>query len=139
MLFHQFGIELSNTFDTMAGHVMVANWMIERKMTRTKRLHGIVRDYLGVITNHLPVSNVLDHELLEDQVMGAARNCMFLIPLLLIIEKGLHLPVTVTCEAVMRAVESYTPEQAMRMIWEKQRSPAQVTKCLPLWVTPKRK
>ena len=137
MLFHQLGIELYNAFDTMAAHVMIANWMIERKMSRAKSLHGIVRDYYGVVPNHLPKSNVLDQGTLEDQVMGAARNVMYLIPLLDIMERGLNLPVTVTCEAVMKEVENYTPEQARRIKLESQRSHTQVTKSLPLWISPK--
>ena len=39
LLYHQYELELVNVFDTMAGHIVVTNWMVERKVTRAKRLH----------------------------------------------------------------------------------------------------
>ena len=49
LLYHQYELELVNVFDTMAGHVVVTNWMVERKVTRAKRLHCLGLDYLGVV------------------------------------------------------------------------------------------
>ena len=48
LLYHQYGLELINVFDTMAGHIMVTNWVVETKVTRAKRLYCLVMDYLGV-------------------------------------------------------------------------------------------
>ena len=75
LLYHQMGLELENVFDTLAGHLVVANWMIERKLTKFKSLGGLVCDYLGVIQMQLLS---LDH---DDVMEAASRNCQFLIPL----------------------------------------------------------
>ena len=58
LLFHQFGLKLINVFDTMAGHIVVTNWMVERKMTRANRLYCLVLDYIGwlVLISLAPVT-----------------------------------------------------------------------------------
>ena len=50
LLYHQYGLELINVFDTMAAHIMVTNWVVETKVTRAKRLYCLVMDYLGVVS-----------------------------------------------------------------------------------------
>ena len=54
LLYHQYGLELINVFDTMAAHIMVTNWVVETKVTRAKRLYCLVMDYLGVVSHQLP-------------------------------------------------------------------------------------
>ena len=72
LLYHQFGLQLVNVFDTMAAHIVVTNWMVERKVTRAKRLYCLVLDYLGVVGPHLPGPCQLDTGTEEEQVMMAA-------------------------------------------------------------------
>ena len=62
--------------------------MIERKISKTKALFGLVRDYLGVITIHLPGPVDLENKNQVEVIMAAARNSQFLIPLAGIIKKG---------------------------------------------------
>ena len=78
LLYHQYGLELINVFDTMAAHIMVTNWVVETKVTRAKRLYCLVMDYLGVVSHQLPGPCFLDTGTLEKQMMMAARNCIYL-------------------------------------------------------------
>ena len=78
LLYHQYGLELINVFDTMAAHIMVTNWVVETKVTRAKRLYCLVMDYLGVVSDQLPGPCFLDTGSLEKQMMMAARNCLYL-------------------------------------------------------------
>ena len=57
LLHHQFGLQIENVFDTMAGQLVVANWVLERKVARARSQREAVRDYLGVIEPQLPGSH----------------------------------------------------------------------------------
>ena len=61
--------------------------MVEKKVTRAKRLYCLVLDYLGVVSRHLPGPCPLDTGTEEEQVMMAARNCLYLPALSSVIEK----------------------------------------------------
>ena len=78
LLYYKFGLDLVTVFDTMAGHIVVTNWMVERKVTRAKKLYCLVLDYLGVVSRYLPGPCHLDTGTEEKQVMMAARNCLYL-------------------------------------------------------------
>ena len=54
LLYYKFGLDLVTVFDTMAGHIVFTNWMVERKVTRAKKLYCLVLDYLGVVSRYLP-------------------------------------------------------------------------------------
>ena len=34
--YYKYGLDMVDVFDTMAGHIVVTNWMVERKETRAK-------------------------------------------------------------------------------------------------------
>ena len=36
LLYYKYGLDMVDVFDTMAGHIVVTNWMVERKETRAK-------------------------------------------------------------------------------------------------------
>ena len=57
LLHHLFGLQIQNVFDTMAGQLVVANWVLERKVARARSQREAVRDYLGVIETQLPGSH----------------------------------------------------------------------------------
>ena len=132
LLYHQYGLELVNVFDTMAGHIVVTNWMVEKKVTRAKRLYCLVLDYLGVVSHHLPGPCQLDTGTEEEQVMMAARNCLYLPALSFIIEQAMELPVTQLCQEVMGAAITSTDQEIKQMRLAPQTAP-DTTKCLPLW------
>ena len=104
LLYHQYGLDMVNVFDTMAGHIVVTNWMVERKVTRAKKLYCIVLDYLGVVSQHLPGPCHLGTGTEEEQVMMAARNCLYLPALSSIIEQAMELPVTQLCQEELGVV-----------------------------------
>ena len=132
LLHHQYGIELVNVFDTMAGHIVVTNWIVEKKVTRAKRLYCLVLDYLGVVSRHLPGPCPLDTGTEEEQVMMAARNCLYLPALSSIIEQAMELPVTQLCQEVMGAAITSTDQEIRHLRMAPQTAP-DTSKCLPLW------
>ena len=132
LLYHQFGLKLVNVFDTMAAHIVVTNWMVERKVTRAKRLHCLVLDYLGVVDLHQPGPCYLDTGSEEEQVVMAARNCLYLPALSYIIEQAMELPVTLLCQEVMGAALSSTEQQLRQMRMAPQTAP-DTSRSLPLW------
>ena len=69
LLYHQFWLKLINVFNTMAGHILVTNWMVavEKEVTWAKRLCCLVLDYLGVVGPHLPGPCHLDTWTEEEQ------------------------------------------------------------------------
>ena len=75
-----------------------------------------------------------EYESLEDQVMSAARNCMFLLPLSQMLQVGIHLPVAVTTDSMLQSVLQYSPEEAAVMRLEPHRAPQIMKNCLPLWL-----
>ena len=132
LLYHQYELELVNVFDTMAGHIVVTNWMVERKVTRAKRLHCLVLDYLGVVDLHQPGPCHLDTGSEEEQVIMAARNCLYLPALSSIIEQAMELPVTRLCQEVMGAALASTDQELRQMRLAPHTAP-DTSKCLPLW------
>ena len=132
LLYHQYGLDLVNVFDTMAGHIVVTNWMVEKKVTRAKKLYCLVLDYLGVVSRYLPGPCHLDTGTEEEQVMMAARNCLYLPALSSIIEQAMELPVTQLCQEVMGAAITSTDQEIRQMRMAPQTAP-DTTKCLPLW------
>ena len=123
LLFHQYGLKLINVFDTMAGHIVVTNWMVERKVTRAKRLYCLVLDYLGVVGPHLSSPCHLDTGTEEEQIMMAARNCLYLPALSSIIEAAMELPTTLLCQEVMGAALSSTDIENEKEDWPLGRPP----------------
>ena len=132
LLYHQYGLELINVFDTMAAHIMVTNWVVETKVTRAKRLYCLVMDYLGVVSDQLPGPCFLDTGSLEKQMMMAARNCLYLPALSSILEEGMMLPVTLLCQEVMRAALASSHEE-FRLMKVAPHTAPDTRKCLPLW------
>ena len=39
LLHHQFGLQIQNVFDTMAGQLVVANWVLERRVARAREMN----------------------------------------------------------------------------------------------------
>ena len=103
LLYHQFRLKLINVFDTIVRHLVVTNWMDKRKVTRVKRLYCLVLDYLGVAGPHFPGPCHLDTWTEEEQIMMAARNCLYLPALSSIIETVMELPTALLCQEVMGA------------------------------------
>ena len=132
LLYHQFGLKLVNVFDTMAAHIVVTNWMVERKVTRAKKLYCLALDYLGVVGPHLPGPCRLDTGTEEEQVMMAARNCLYLPALSSILETALELPTALLCQGVMGAALSSTDQHLRQMRRAPQTAP-NTSSCLPLW------
>ena len=99
-------------FDTMAGHIVVTNMMVERKVTRVKRLRC-----LGVVDLHQPDPCYLDTGSEEEQVIMAARRSLYLHALSSTIEQALalELPVTRLCQEVMGAALASADQELRQM------------------------
>ena len=107
-------------------------WLIERKVTRAKRLYCLELDYLGVVGPHLPGPCHLDTRTEEEQIMMAARNCLYLPALSSIIEAAMELPTTLLCQEVMGAALSSTEQQLRQMRMAPHTAP-DTSRSLPLW------
>ena len=115
----------------MAAHIMVTNWVVETEVTRAKRLHCLVMDYLGVVSDQLPGPCFLDTGSLEEQIMRAARNCPYPPALSSILEVGMMSPVTLLCLEVMRAALASSHEEFRLMKIAPHTAP-DIRTCLPL-------
>ena len=89
-------------------------------------------DYLGVMSRHLTGPCHLDTGTEEEQVMRAARNCLYLPALSSIIEQAMELPVTQLCQEVMVTALDSTDQEIRQMRMAPQTAP-DTSKCLPLW------
>ena len=118
----------------MATHLVIANWMLERKLTKRQTLRNVCQNYLGVVLNHLPDENPMDHELLENKLMGSVRNCMFLLPLYEILVPGMELLVNLVTRAVMESVEAADDKTVHKMRLAPQKVMNEASNCLPLWL-----
>jgi len=144
-LFHQYGLELENVFDTLAGHVVFSNWLVKRENRMAKPLDLAVKDYLGVPEEHLFSPRYSQSSLKSDTsvwlarplphylLVGAARNSMFLLSLANVIEKAIQMPMEMTIKELMMCSVKSTDEVARQMVLAPQYLPTEVQSSLPVW------
>jgi len=144
-LYHQYGLELENVFDTLAGHVVFSNWVMKGDMRLAKTLDYTVRDYLGVPDEHLHTTRYssstlkaetavwLARPLPRHLLVGAARNSMFLLSLAKIMERAIQLPVEMAVRELMSSSTNSDSEMARQMVLTPQYLPTEVQSSLPQW------
>jgi len=144
-LFHQYGLELENVFDTLAGHVVFSNWLVKRENRMAKPIHLAVKDYLGVPEEHLFSPRYSQSSLKSDTsvwlarplphhlLVGAARNCMFLLSLANIIERAIQMPMEMAVKELMMCSLESGDEVARQMVLAPQYLPSEVQSSLPVW------
>lgn len=144
-LYHQYGLELENVFDTLAGHVVFSNWVAKCDHRLAKPLDQTIRDYLGVPDEHLYTthycSNTLKAEtsvwlarpLTDQLLLVAARNCLYLQSLARIMERAIQLPMAMAMKALMSSSTTTDNEMARQMVLTPQYLPREVQISLPVW------
>jgi len=144
-LYHQYGLELENVFDTLAGHVVFSNWLVKKDHRIAKPLDLAVRDYLGVPEEHLfsprysqsslkaDTSVWLDRPLPHNLLVGASRNCMFLLSLGTIIERAIQMPMEMAVKELMSCSVKCDDVVARQMVLTPQYLPNEVQSSLPVW------
>ena len=112
-LYHEYGVQLENVFDTQAGHVVFSNWLLKSDHKVSKHFDCTIKDYLGVPDEHpytthystsllkSDTSTWLTRPLPENLVVGTAMNCMYLLALARIMERAVQLPVERAVQAMM--------------------------------------
>lgn len=144
-LYHQYDLELENVFDTLAGHVVFSNWLVKKDHKIAKPLDLAVRDYLGVPEEHLfsprysqsslkaDTSVWLARPLPHNLLVGASRNCMFLLSLGTIIERAIQLPMEMAVKELMSCSVKSDDVVARKMVLTPQYLPNEVQSSLPVW------
>eukprot|EP00092_Neocalanus_flemingeri_P003626 GFUD01003893.1.p1 GENE.GFUD01003893.1~~GFUD01003893.1.p1 ORF type:complete len:558 (-),score=213.06 GFUD01003893.1:414-2087(-) len=144
-LYHQYGLELENIFDTLAGHLVFSNWVLQGEQRVAKHLDYTVKDYLGVPDEHLYTTHYSSSTLKSDTsiwlarplpdhlLRGAARNCMYLLALAGIMERAVQLPVERAMQAMMSSSTTSDKEVARQMVLTPQYLPSEVLSSLPRW------
>jgi len=144
-LYHQYGLELENVFDTLAGHVVFSNWVAKSDHRLAKPLDQTIRDYLGVPDEHLHTTHSssstlkaetsvwLGRPLTDQMLLGAARNCMYLLSLARIMERAIQLPMEMAVKALMSSSTTTDNETARQMVLTPQYMPREVQSSLPVW------
>jgi len=144
-LYHQYGLELENVFDTLAGHVVFSNWLVKRENRMAKPIDLAVRDYLGVPDEHLFSPRYSSSSLKSDTsvwlarplphhlLVGATRNCMFLLSLANIIERAIQMPMEMVVKELMMCSVESGDDVARQMVLAPQYLPSEVQSSLPVW------
>jgi len=142
LLFHQFNLTLANVFDTMAGHLVVANWeatvpgaaaaapRLVDSARRFLRLGG--RPELGLRQDSDPVwrSRALAPELL----VAAANSARLLLPLARELEPRLGDPVARASAALLQEVRGMEDdEEARQATLAPHINPDSMVVSLPAW------
>ena len=82
---------------------------------RTKPLFSAVRDYLGVLPNHLHIPRKFQSKLVElegeELLMAVARDSMYLLELANILKTGLDYAVKRATQCIMESIVSMEREQ----------------------------
>jgi len=144
-LYHQYGVQLENVFDTLAGHVVFSNWLLKSEQKVAKHLDCTIKDYLGVPDEHLYTTHYSSSSLKSDTsmwlsrplpvnlIVGAARNCIFLLALARIMERAVQLPVEKAIQAMMVSSTTKTTEESKQMLLTPQYLPNEVLDSMPRW------
>ena len=122
ILHHQFQLTVVNVFDTMAAHLVVANWEADtprQNMEVAPALEDTLRRFLktpDVVLSHLSVGSSQAAASTSDSsrwrlralpkqlLLGAAVSALLLLPLANLLELKLMEPVNRTSEAMLDAV-----------------------------------
>ena len=144
-LYHQYDLELSNIFDTLAGHAVFSNWVSKEDANRSVRsLDLILRCYMGIPDEHLSSSKCsgrglqtetsiwTKRPLPEHMLMDAAKNSMYLLSLASILERAIQLPMERAMEAFMIS-NSFNDHVARQGLLNPQYTPVEVVSSLPTW------
>jgi len=152
ILHHQFQVTLVNVFDTMAAHLVVANWEADnprQNMEVAPALEDTLRRFLktpDVVLSHLSVGSSPAAASTSDSsrwrlralpkqlLLGAAVSALLLLPLANLLELKLMEPVNRTSEALLDAVRGLTCDsEAEQAALTPQFNPDSMTVALPLW------
>ena len=144
-MYHQYGVQLENVFDTLAGHVVFSNWLLKSDHKVSKHFDCTIKDYLGVPDEHLYTNNYstsllksdtstwLTRPLTKNLVVGTARNCLYLLALARIMERAVQLPVERAVKVMMASSTTRATEVAKQMMLTPQYLPNEVLDSLPWW------
>jgi len=149
LLYHQFGgLLLENVFDTLAAHLVFSNWLLVDGAGRARpQQHNAVRDYLGISCEHIYVPRLgaaadlrldtahwLTRPLSQAQLLDAARNCIYLLPLSEILLKAVELPLIRATDALLASYHKGSEEERRNIVRKPHLLPVSIGKCLPIWL-----
>jgi len=149
ILHHQFQVTLVNVFDTMAAHLVVANWEADnprQNLEVAPTLEDTLRRFLKMSDLEFGIPEAtgssqaaassrwrlraLPHQLL----LEAAVSAFLLLPLANVLEQKLLEPVNRTSEALLDQIRSLTDDsEAEQAALTPQFNPDSMILALPLW------
>ena len=146
-LYHQFDVKVVNVSDTMVGdYVFCSQFCYGGYLQANFRsLSLLLRDYLGIEDFHIFYPRYRRTHLDQDSkvwetrpssdylLLGAARNCLYLLSLYNIVRKGNLLPFHHSVNILQRSVRDQDDPDAMKSLAEPKLLPPSLTDCLPDW------
>ena len=146
-LYHQFDVKMINVYDTMVGDFVFCNQFCYGGYlpANFRSLSLLLRDYLGIEDFHIFYPRYRRTHMDQDSqvwvtrpasdylLLGAARNCLYLLSLYNIIRKGNLLPFHQSVNILQRCVRDQDDPDAMISLAESHQVPATLTACLPDW------
>jgi len=148
ILHHQFQVTLVNVFDTMAAHLVVANWeadMPRRKIEVAPTLEDTLRRFQkrvdldpGVLddgsSRHKVNKRWRLRSLPKQLLLEAATSALLLLPLAKVLELKMADSVNRASEALLNEVRDMEDDsRAMQSALSPQFNPDSMTTTLPLW------
>ena len=146
-LHHQFDVSVVNVYDTMVGDYVFCNQFCYGGYlpANFRSLSLLLRDYLGIEDFHIFYPRYRRTHLDQDSkvwearpssdylLLGAARNCLYLISLYNIVRKGNLLPFHHAVNILQRCVRNQDDPDAMKSLAEPSQLPDTLPGCLPDW------
>ena len=137
VLYHQYDLVLENVFDTLAAHLVVANWAVAPQVNTAAapRLSDLLATYLRVALPHSSVQEAQwrGRALPPALLVTAALPCVFLPPLSLVLERELGRPVEGAVAALLQEVRGMGDEEAEQALLAPHITPDSMVVTLPPW------
>ena len=144
VLYHLFDLTLENVFDTLAAHLVVANWSVESQSMQTVASHmdDVVRHYLelgdetdlGVTRYSLRDPVWRTRSLSSALLLTAARSCIYLMSLATVLKLRLAVPMEVAGRVLLEEVRQLENEEAGQTVLAPHLTPDCMLATLPVWM-----
>ena len=146
-LYHQYGVRIVNIYDTMVGDHVFCNQVCHDGFlpANFRSLPLLLRDYLGVEDDHIFYPRLRRTQLDQDSavweqrpssdtlLLGAARNCLYLLPLSALVRKAHFLPFHHSVDILQRSIRDQDDPDSVRALANLRLLPPELPRVLPDW------
>ena len=146
-LHHQYEVKIGRVYDTMIGDHVFCNQFCSGGFlpANFRSLPLLLRDYLGIEDFHIFYPRVRRTHLDQDSavweqrpssdylLLGAARNCLYLLPLSSLVRKAHFLPFHHSVDILQRSIRDQDDPDSVRALANLSLLPPELPRVLPDW------